>query len=353
VRVLFLTKYSNSGPSSRYRVGQFLPFLDRAGIEWRLHPLLDDRYLAARFAKRRPGVTYLARRAIGRVSALLRSHRYDVVFVQKEILPWVPPIVERLLEFGRHRVVLDIDDAIHLPYRGRPLLSSKIPRAIAGATTVLAGNRWLATYARGFNAHTVLFPTVVDTDRFTPATDRAAQKSVVGWIGSPETAKYLDIATPALRAVAATTPVRMRVIGAGALAGDGLAVETRPWSLDTEAAELRDLDVGIMPLADDEWARGKCSLKLLQYMSAGLATISSPRGSVPEILRVGDTGLVADSTDEWAARLGELLADPAAGRAMGARARAWMLDHYSLANYGPRFVAILESVAAGRGIADD
>ena len=349
MRVLFLTRYTATGPSSRYRVVQFLPFLERAGITWEMHPLVDDRYLDARFAGRSAGPWYLAGRALRRAATLSGAKRFDVVFVQKELFPGAPALAERLLSCARARVILDVDDAIHLPYRGRRMLEHKIPRAMASATAVLAGNRWLADYARAFNARTVLFPTVVDAARFTPAVMPARrEKPVVGWIGSPETARYLPGVHAALARVHARVPFELRVVGAAPAPVPGLEVTSRPWSLASEADELREFDVGIMPLPDDEWARGKCSLKLLQYMSAGLATVSSPRGSVEEIVRDGETGFVARDDGEWERRLAGLLTDATARARMGERARAWLVRHYSLEVYGPRFVSVLRAVAGGK-----
>ena len=354
MRVLFLTRYAAGGPSSRYRVVQFLPHLERAGIDYRLEPLLDDRYLTARFSGRRPGPGYLAARSLARVRVLLGSHRFDVVFVQKELFPWAPPIVEWALSIARARVILDLDDAIHLPYRGRPLLARKVPTAIARASLVLAGNRWLAGYARAFNPNTVHFPTVVDAERFTPRVGcPAGARVVVGWMGSPETARFLVDAVPALARAQARADFVLRVVGDERFAAPGIELDARAWTYDREADDLRGFDVGVMPLRDDEWARGKCSLKLLQYMSAGLATVSSPGGSVGDIVRDGDNGFVARTGEEWTDRLVTLVGDPERRARMGGRAREWVLAHYNLANYGSRLVAILRAVADGREVAHD
>lgn len=354
MRVLFLTKYTATGPSSRYRVVQFLPFVEQAGIEWTLEPLLDDRYLDVRFSGRRPGFFHLAARALARVRVLLGSGRFDTVFVQKELFPWAPPLVEWLLSVAHVRVILDIDDAIHLPYSGRPLLSRKIPTAIARASLVLAGNRWLAEYARGFNRSTVHFPTVVDAERFTPrAASTARSPVVVGWMGSPETVRFLSDVMPSLQRAQARRDFVVRVVGAGSFTAPGMWLETSPWSFDREVDDLRSFDVGVMPLRNDEWARGKCSLKLLQYMSAGLATVSSPAGSVSDIVRDGDNGFVAATGDEWTGRVEDLVGDAALRERTGARARAWLVGHYSLANYGPRFASMLRQVAEGREVADE
>jgi glycosyltransferase involved in cell wall biosynthesis len=353
VRVLFLTRYTATGPSSRYRVVQFLPFLDDAGVAWEVHPLVDDRYLAARFAGGRPGAGYLLARAMRRVGTLLGSGRFDVVFVQKELFPGMPPLAEWFMARGKTPVILDVDDAIHLPYRGRFLLDDKIPRVMRAASAVLAGNRWLAAYAGQHNPNSRYFPTVVDTDRFTPASAGGPERDpVVGWMGSPETVGYLGAVADALREAAARRSFVLRVVGASSVPLNGVRVETAPWTFEDEAAALRGFDVGIMPLPDDEWALGKCSLKLLQYMSAGLATVSSPRGSVADIVDDPANGRVADSPSAWSDALVALLADAELRGRMGRAARETVARDYSLAGWGPRFVAVLRAVAEGRPVGD-
>jgi glycosyltransferase involved in cell wall biosynthesis len=350
VRVLFLTKYTAAGPSSRYRVVQFLPFLDRAGIECDLRPLLDERYLTARFSGRSAGGMYLLRRALDRLRVVTRARRYDVVFIQKELFPWAPPVIEWALERAGARVVLDIDDAIHVRYAGHPVLANKVAQTIARATVVLAGNRYLTEYARRFNPQAVWFPTVVDAARFSPAGAAHGGSPVVGWMGTPETARYLGPIVPALADAHARRAFTFRVIGAAVPVTPALRGEGLPWSFEGEADALRGFDVGIMPLATDEWSLGKCSLKLLQYMSTGLATVSSPVGSVHDIIRDDDNGLLAATPHEWEAAVAALVADPERRARLGRRAREWVEGNYALDNYGPRMVEILRAVAEGRRV---
>jgi glycosyltransferase involved in cell wall biosynthesis len=354
VRVLFLNKYTAGGPSSRYRVLQFLPFLASRGIDSTVHALHDDGYLAARYAGRRTSPLYLARRMASRLAVLTTSSRHDLVFIQKEMFPHLIDAPEWVLSRAGVRYVVDLDDAIHLMYAGahgwRRAMSHKFARVLSHARLVLAGNRYLEEYARQYNEHVLFFPTVVDTDRFTPrvpdGAGAASQAMVVGWMGTPETVKYLDAIIPALDAAAHREAISLLVVGARAPATRGLAAQSKTWSEAGEAADLRAMDAGVMPLADDEWSRGKCALKLIQYMSAGVASVSSPRGSAVEFIRDGDNAFFATEVEEWADRVALLAQSPERRAEMGRRARATVEADYSLRVWGPRFADALEWAAS-------
>jgi glycosyltransferase involved in cell wall biosynthesis len=348
--MLCLTKYPASGPSSRYRLLQFRPALEARGSELHLHSLHDESHLARRFAGRPSSPLYLAQRMASRLAALAGAKRYDLVFIQKEIFPWLPGFAEWALECSGARLVLDFDDAIFLSYRGRRLLERKFERVVSRCALVLAGNRYLADYAGRFSGRVVMFPTVVDCDRFTPGVASDGEVPVVGWIGTPETTVFLRELGPVLARARQRAPFVLRAVGAGDISIDGVEVDVRPWSEDTEVDDLRAMDVGIMPLPDDEWSRGKCALKLLQYMSTGLATVSSPRGSAAEIITHGDNGFLPADTGEWVECLIDLLADDELRHGMGHRARGWIESNYTLANYGPRLADHLTAAVEGRSL---
>ncbi|MCH7549048.1 MAG: glycosyltransferase family 1 protein, partial [Candidatus Krumholzibacteriota bacterium] len=187
MKMLCLTKYTSRGPSSRYRLLQFRPWLERRGIDIDVQALHDDDYLTRRFAGRRPSPAYLAGRLIRRAAALTRARRYDLVFIQKEIFPYAPGFAEwALVHFGT-KLVLDIDDAIFLFYRRRRFLRNKFASVVSRCALVLAGNNYLRETTARYTDRVVLFPTVVDSERFTPTASRHDGEPVVGWIGSPAT----------------------------------------------------------------------------------------------------------------------------------------------------------------------
>ncbi|HET6463919.1 MAG TPA: glycosyltransferase family 4 protein, partial [Candidatus Krumholzibacteria bacterium] len=321
MRVLFLNKYTAGGPSSRYRVLQFLPYLDQRGIQYTVHALHDDHYLASRYSGAASSPLYLARRMLSRLSVVATSSRYDLVFIQKEMLPHVIDLPEWFLWRSGVRYVVDLDDAIHLMYAGG-VMKRKIPRVLSHAYLVLAGNRYLQEYAQRYAEHVLFFPTVVDTDKFRPRDDAEAGPVTVGWMGTPETVKYLDAVMPGLEKAASHTRLSLLVVGAKAPAANGVATISKAWTPSGEADDLRAMDIGVMPLADDEWSKGKCSLKLIQYMSAGVASVSSPGGSSLEFVRDGDNAFLARAADEWSDRIAVLAQSPDRRREMGRHARA-------------------------------
>ncbi|HEX6790190.1 MAG TPA: glycosyltransferase family 4 protein [Candidatus Krumholzibacteria bacterium] len=345
MRVLFLNKYTARGPSSRYRVLQFLPFLDARGIQASVHALHDDHYLQTRYSGAGVTPVYLARRTLSRLSTLAGASRYDLVFIQKELFPHLPGVPEGWMARRGIRYVVDLDDAIHLLYTRaggwRGALRHKIPRILARASLVLAGNRYLEAYARQHTDRVLYFPTVVDTARFTPAAPRDGAASVLGWMGTPDTVKYLHAITPALEDAARRAPLSLLVVGAEAPSLSALECRAKPWSEAGEADDLRAMDIGLMPLSDDEWSKGKCALKLLQYMSAGVASVTSPSGSAPEFVRDGDNAFLAVGEAQWRDRVLELASSPAVRARMGGAARATVEAKYSLSMWGPRFADAL------------
>lgn len=358
MRVLFLNKYTALGPSSRYRVLQFLPFLEKRGIQATVSALHDDHYLSSRYAGAHTSPFYLARRVASRLSVLASASRYDLVFIQKEMFPHLVDLPEWILSRAGVRYIVDLDDAIHLMYaeaRGwRRVMSGKIPRVLSHACLVLAGNRYLEDYARRYNKNVVFFPTVVDTDKMSPRDsgnprDSADRKDVVvGWMGTPETVKYLTAILPAVENAAPGTPLSLLVVGAPVPPTHGIRATSKAWSEAAEAGDLRAMDIGLMPLADDEWSKGKCALKLLQYMSAGVASVTSPAASAPEFVRDGENAWIARDVNEWRDRIDRLARSASLRGEMGARARITVEEGYSLRVWGPRFADVLEWAARDR-----
>jgi glycosyltransferase involved in cell wall biosynthesis len=354
VNVLCLTKYTVQGPSSRYRVHQFLPHLAKAGIHVEIQALHDEAYLERTFRGERPSLSYLLRRACIRLIRLAGSRRFDVIFIQKEIFPYVPDVVESLLAVSGAKLVVDLDDAVFLAYRNvrtplaGALLRGKFPRILRRATLVLAGNRYLKAYCEQFCERVVLFPTVVDAKRFVPRARTRDNVPVVGWIGSPTTIRYLRGLSPLLERVAASDRFRLAIVGADAIRVPGLDVTSKPWSEATEAEDLATFDIGLMPLDTSEWARGKCGLKLLQYMGAGIPSVASRPGTAGEIIEHGVNGYLADTPAEWESVLRTLVRNPGERAAVGRRARSWIESNYNLDRFGPVLASHLIA-ASGRG----
>lgn len=356
-RVLFLTKYTRAGASSRYRIFQYLPGLQSAGLECTVSPLFDGAYLKHKYANGRASLRHVLAAFSRRLRAVLTVPRGAVVVVEYEVLPFFPALFERWLAWRCCRLVVDYDDALFHQYDQhanpwvRRLLGGKIATVMRLADTVIAGNDYLASYARRAGARGVeVIPTVVDLARY-PAHQPSSGLAVftIGWIGSPSTARYLRDIAPALAAVCQGGRARVRLIGSGPIDLCGVPVEVLPWREDTEVDEIRRFDVGIMPLPDEPWARGKCGFKLIQYMACGLPVVASPVGVNSEIVENGVNGSLATTTADWVQALEALRSDVDLRQRMGIAGRKRVEVSYCLGVTAPRLVSLLQSVANKTG----
>ncbi|MDZ4857764.1 MAG: glycosyltransferase family 4 protein [Candidatus Hydrogenedentes bacterium] len=340
--ILFLTLYPSSAASPRYRVEQFIPYLNDQGFQCTVASALTAKEYGAHLSPRRYHVIETRRR----IGQLLCAQAYDIVFVQKAITTAYLRGMHALLRAMARRVVYDIDDAVHLA-PPHPLGATwrafedaaQVTRMMRNADLVLAGNQWLVEQARQHARRVELFQTVVDTTRFVPARQTATEL-VIGWMGGSST-------TPHLQAAAGLDKlegVSLRCIGADPARVPWENAEKRPWSYEGEVAELQQFAIGVMPLLQDEWTRGKCALKALQYMACGIPCIATPFGAILDIGEHNQNVLFANSPGEWRAAIGQLR-DPLERERIGAAGRATVERHYSLDKAAPRFAALLESVA--------
>lgn len=349
--LLFLTKYARSGASSRYRSFQYLPFLEQAGMTCEVSPLFDDDYIANRYRSGRGSKLDIIRAFLRRVGAIVRARKYDLVVVEYELLPYFPAIFERLFGWLGVRYVVDYDDALFHQYDRhrnplvRSLLGGKIATVMKHADAVVAGNEYLADYARRAAASRVeVIPTVIDLERYPPGLTKQDGPFTIGWIGQPSTARYLKTIAPALVEACRDGAARLRLIGSGPVELPGVDVELLPWSGESEVALMHTFDVGIMPLPDEPWARGKCGFKLIQYMACGLPVIASPVGVNSEIVEEGKSGFLASSPDEWQQALETLMADAGLRKRMGMHGRSRVEERYCLQVAAPKLALLLRSV---------
>ena len=354
MRVLALSKYDRLAASPRHRFLAYAPSLARAGVELSLSPLFDDDYLAAKFERGRSGALSVGRAYLRRLRALLKSRRWDLLWVHCELFPYFPAWAEAVLARLDVPYVFDYDDAIFHMYDQHPrravrqVLGGKIGRVIAGARATTAGSQYLADYASRHGRHVHVVPTVVDLERYPVKNGSAGDRPfTVGWIGSPSTSVYLDLVAPALQAVAAEAPLRLILVGSPPRTIPGVDVDVRKWSEEREVQDLLECDAGIMPLPDAPWARGKCAFKLIQYMACGLPTIAAPVGANREVVDER-TGLFATTTEEWTTALRKLRDAPDLRADLGRAGRARIEDRYSLQSQEARVLEILTTAADRR-----
>ena len=348
IKVLGLALYGSEAASHRVRLGQYVPGLRERGIDLQIHSLLDNAYVVRRFSGERAVIGDFLAGVWSRVRLLLDSDRFDAAIVHCELLPFFPAWLERQLL--KIPYIYDFDDAFFLRYRiGRlsrlsPVLGRKFDSFVRGAAAVTAGNRYLAEYASKHGRNVTVLPSVVDTSVFRPITTGVTQDALtIGWIGSPSTAAYLDQLVEPLSQVATEGPTRLVVIGGRAPSIPGVEVVELPWSSSTEVDDINSFDVGIMPLRNDDWARGKCAFKLIQYMACGIPVIASRVGANVDVVS-SDCGVLVDDSDSWVSAIRLMRDDESARKAMSLACRRRAVESYSLDGAVPKLAGVIRSV---------
>ena len=356
LRILFVTPYPHRGADTRYRIEQFLPGLRQAGIEAELRPFMSERLYAIyagpgrRLEKAKEMAAALARRLLD----VLLARRFDAVFIHKEAFAFGPPIIESLLRRRCGALIFDLDDAFwtHPPQLrqiGRWLRDPrKTVKVLRFSDHIIAGNTYIADRARDYNPRVTVIPTVIDTARYRPRLQPSTDGRVtLGWVGRWSSAFYLDHLVPVFRKVCARYPqAQIKLIGAGELQWPGVRLICQPWRLESEIEDLQSFDIGLMPLADDEYARYKCGFKMLQYMGVGIPAVVSPVGVNRDVIQDGVNGFLASTSDEWRNRLSRLIEDPALRARLGGAGRETVERQYSLAGTLPVMKQVIEGVVS-------
>lgn len=358
-RILCLPKYDPLGASSRLRTYQYVDRLRGHGFSVDIHPLFDKNYLSRKYAGRAPWAEALHAYS-RRIRQLLARREYDVVWVEKELLPWVPSFLERMFTPSRPKLVVDYDDAIfhnydlHRSTLVRSVLRDKIDDVMRRADMVLAGNAYLAERAVAAGCARVEYlPTVIDLDRYPhiapqPMAGGEGRPVVIGWIGSPATAHYLSLLSGVAERLQARYPVRFVAIGARPDQVEGSPFEAMPWTEASEVELLNSIDIGVMPLVDGPWERGKCGYKLIQYMACSRPVVASCVGVNDEIVDEGRNGYLAHAEEDWEHALSALIENCGLRQSLGEHGRARVEQMYSLQAQAPRLCNMFASVI-GRG----
>jgi len=359
-KVLFIAAHRpDRAPGQRFRFEQYFDHLASNGYEPTLSYLIserDDRVFYAPGGYLRKGGIFLrsfARRSLD----ALRASDYDIIFIFREAFLTGTTLFESLFDRSRAKLVFDFDDAIWLPNiseGNRALGWLKNPRKteeiIAMSDMVFAGNPYLAEYASGFSDCVKIVPTTIDTEEYRPRTRVDAGPVCIGWSGSVTTIPHFEYALPALTEIKRRYGDRIcfRVIGDGGYTNPALGIQGVPWRRESEVADLTAIDIGIMPLPDDAWARGKCGLKGLQYMALEIPTIMSPVGVNTEIVSSGTNGFLATATEEWVEALAKLVESTELRRQIGTAGRRTVLERYSTMSQRDNYVRYFDEVLAAK-----
>ena len=336
IRVVAITGGKNA-PSRRFRITTLTPFLAKRNIELtELCPIISSYPPSSRLLR----LPWFVAALVERFTFLFRSRGYDAVILQREMISTLPTL-ERWLP---KPCILDVDDAIYLYRKGRA--AEYIARS---CKLVVCGNHNLAEKFSKWNSNVVVIPTGVDTDQLRPFVNRSiTERPIIGWIGTSRNYRYLELIEPALRRVLTIFPnARLQIISnqfPEFLEHLGEQLDFRLWKPGIENDLLPRFTIGIMPLADSEWARGKCAFKMLQYMAAGIPVVASPVGVNEEILASSFVGFAAQNNDQWVESLSTLLQTSEIAENMGMNGRRLVEKEYSLSVLSLKWQRALETV---------
>jgi len=350
VKTLLLSRYDRLGASSRVRCFQYIPFFESQGWEIDVSALFSDRYLQALYGGQ-SRVIQVLKGYCQRIQTLFKAGKYDLIWVEKEAFPFMPVLAEYLLFKAGVPYVVDYDDALfhrydkHHRWLIRSLLGRKIDAVMKHAALVVAGNDYLAERARMAGEQRVeIVPTVVDLTQYKVRQPTNSDLLTVGWIGSPATSDYLLTLAPIFELLEKDFNVRFVAVGANKSAMEGTSIKAWPWLESSEVQSIQAFDIGIMPLIDAPWERGKCGYKLIQYMACGLPVVASPVGVNEQIVEQGVNGFLAKNLKEWEQVLRSLLIDRDLQRRMGNNGRKRVEAWYSLKVQAPRLEALISEV---------
>ena len=348
-------------PGQRYRIEQWRQYLGDQDISIDFLPFADATFTEL---LKQPGrvIAKSARMVeafVHRIAQLSKIRRYDAVLIYRAACLAGPAVLERVIGLSHKPVIYDFDDAIfllHTAAENRRFGWLKCPGKTASicrlSKQVIVGNSFLADYARQYNPRVTVIPSGVDTVRYQPGKkDGVARRITIGWTGSSTSQTHLELFAPLLREVTSRRDVELRVISDRKPLLPGVPVVWRRWSAETEAQDLQPLDIGIMPMPDDVWSRGKCSLKALQYMAMGIPAVCSRVGTNLEVIRHGQSGFLAATPEEWLTYLELLVDNPLLRSRMGAEARKTVEDRYSMRRCAALFARVVRQAVGARASA--
>jgi len=350
MKVLLLSRYGRMGASSRIRSYQYIPELEKHGIKIDVAPLLDDSYLADLYAGRKKRKKNIIHSYFSRTLKVVGSRNYDLLWIEKELFPWLPSWIEQLLTMLSVKYIVDYDDAIFHRYDMlentlvKRVLGQKIDRIMRGAALVIVGNDYLEKRAFKAGAKRIAcVPTVIDLNRYSTNKFVSNEVFTIGWIGSPATVQYLKYAGPVITELCKNNKARLVTIGAGHLTVEGIVAKDHSWSEETESKIIREFDVGIMPLPDQPWTRGKCGYKIIQYMACGKPVVASAVGANIEIIDHGKNGFLVESEKEWLEMITLLSQDKEMRKKMGLNGRKKVETQYCLQVTASKLIHLMRS----------
>ena len=333
-KILVLSLYDNKAASTRHRFTQFVSDFKTKGYVLDIKPLLCDNYLKKKFNNKKISFFYLVKRFFYRLYYIFSQYRYDLIIIHCELVPFLPFFIERF--FLWKKFAYDFDDAFFLRYNKfnnfvQFLFKDKFKKLISKALFVNAGSSYLFNYSYKLNKNTYLMPTSVDIKRYCNLKFKEKNKKfTIGWLGSPSSEIYLNLVIDALNKISNSNNIKIIVVGGnnGNLFKNN-NTEYVNWSFKDEINIINKFDIGIMPLFDTDWEKGKCSFKLIQYMACEIPVIASPVGFNLQVVEDNISGFFASSTSEWIEKINLLKDSVSLRKKMGESGRKQVEDLYS------------------------
>ncbi len=346
----------DTSPGQRFRIEQWEPILGESGVEITYAPFENDELRAVLYkgGEVAAKIAAVSRNMKRRRNELANLSGYDLVYLFREAAILGPPWFERRIARSGIPIVFDFDDAIFVSYKSPSngyLSYLKFPGKTAEicrlSAHVMPGNAYLADYSRQFNDNVTVIPTTINTDKY-EYRDRPADPEIItiGWSGSFSTVQHLDTIRDVLQELARDETFRLRVIGTPSYKVSGVDTEAIQWRSDTEIDDLQHIDIGLMPLPDENWSRGKCGLKALQYMALGIPTICSPVGVNSTIIQDGENGFLAADKAEWIEKIKRLIHSAKLRRELGRAGRETVEHEYSATAIAPKVLEVFRSAIA-------
>ncbi len=356
MKILFILPYPiYEAPSQRFRFEQYFSLLEKEGHQFETHSFLSLKDWKLFFKKGQSvkKMLTLIRGYLKRIEALFSATKFDFIFIHREATPLGPPVVEWILAKVLHKkIIYDFDDAIWLTDRKDEsgilrLLKwrSKVKSICRWSYKVSCGNGYLQGYALQFNPKSIINPTTIDCENMHtvagiyPTTN--SEKVIIGWTGSHSTLKYLESLEPVLKKIEVTfDQVNFLVIADQPPSLNLQRLDFIPWKVSSEIEDLSKIDIGIMPLPDDEWAKGKCGFKALQYMALEIPTLASPVGVNQQIIDPGVSGFLCSTQEDWLEAIGLLIQNKELRKSIGKNGRRKVMESYSVLSNSANFLSL-------------
>ncbi len=350
MQVKFFPKYSYSGASSRYRTFQYIPFFKNEGVDCKVYPFFDDAHIQnIKKGNRKKSLFSFIKYFLKRVLLVLSLKKNDIVFIEKELIPYFPPIFERYLSLRKIKFILDYDDAIIHNYDLssnkiiRKILSNKIPYIQSKAEFVVNGSKYLMDLSKQNNKKSIYIPTSLDIEKYKLKENDKNGNFVIGWIGSHSTSKLIMPILDSIEEFCIKHNIKLHLIGFDeTLLSDKnkQVIKVIQWKEETEVQEILKFDIGISPSIDTAFARGKCAFKSIQYMACAKPVVTSPVGANAQVVEHGISGYHVNNNEDWFKYLEYLYKNKDIATQMGLKGRERVEKEFTIQKNYKKYIEL-------------